>query len=107
MPEFSKPLTLQDISETIASTLFLFQPDALCVSGLTAGKSPGIPLLSQLKGLGLDTAVFCNTGCTMENIKQILDIVDGVVVGTAFKADGKFSNPIDVKRVRNFVAAAR
>ncbi|MCL2398707.1 MAG: BtpA/SgcQ family protein [Defluviitaleaceae bacterium] len=107
MPEFAKYIGERDIGEIITSTLFVSKPDALCVSGLTAGKKPGTELLIKIKDLGLDTLLFCNTGCTKDNIKEILKITDGVIVGTTFKVDGKFNNSIDIKRVKEFMSVAR
>jgi len=107
MPEFAKHVVERDIGEMITSTLFVSRPDVLCVSGLTAGRNPGIELLTKIKNLGLDTLLFCNTGCTKDNIKEILNITDGAIVGTTFKIEGKFNNPIDVRRVKEFMSAAR
>ncbi|MNL78197.1 putative sgc region protein SgcQ [compost metagenome] len=50
-----------------------------------------------------ETVVFCNTGCTVDNIERQLTIADGAVVGTTFKVDGKFDNLVDESRVRIFM----
>ncbi|MNU00644.1 putative sgc region protein SgcQ [compost metagenome] len=47
--------------------------------------------------------MFCNTGCTVDNIERQLTIADGAVVGTTFKVDGKFDNLVDESRVRIFM----
>jgi len=107
MPEFAKHIAERDIGEIITSTLFVSRPDVLCVSGLTAGRNPSMELLVKIKNLASDTLLFCNTGCTKDNIKEILRITDGAIVGTTLKVDGKFNNPIDVKRVKEFMAVAR
>ena len=54
-----------------------------------------------------DTAVFCNTGCRLENIERQLSIADGAVVGTTFKVDGKFDNLVDPERVKPFMDKVR
>jgi len=107
MPEFAKCILERDIGEIIVSTLFISKPDALCVSGLTAGKVPNMDILMKIRNMNQDTSLFCNTGCTKDNIKQILAIADGAIVGTALKAEGNFNNPIDVNRVKEFMSAAR
>ena len=38
---------------------------------------------------------------------KILDIADGVIVGTSIKVDACVSNPVDLNRVRNFVRVVR
>jgi len=107
MPEFAKYIVERDIAEIITSTLFVSKPDVICVSGLTAGRNPGMEVLKKIKNLQLDTLLFCNTGCTKDNAKEILKVADGVIVGTTFKADGKFENAIDVNRVKEFMWVVR
>jgi predicted TIM-barrel enzyme len=36
-----------------------------------------------------------------------MEVADGVIVGSSIKQDGEIANPVDVNRVRRFVAAAR
>ena len=50
-----------------------------------------------------DIPVFCNTGCTAENIQEKLSYSDGACVGTAFKHGGKFANTVDGDRVKAFM----
>ena len=50
-----------------------------------------------------ETAIFCNTGCRIDNIDRQLAVADGAVVGTTFKVDGKFQNFVDPERVRAFM----
>mgnify|MGYP000205265526 CR=1 FL=1 len=47
--------------------------------------------------------VFCNTGCTKENVVEKLSECDGACVGTAFKKDGKFENFVEKQRVMEFM----
>ena len=51
--------------------------------------------------------VFCNTGCTKENIAEKLAQSDGACVGTAFKKDGKFENFVEKERVQEFMQAVK
>ena len=55
----------------------------------------------------LNIAVFCNTGCRPDNIARKLAVSDGAVVGSFFKKDGKFTEHVDVERVRQFMAAVQ
>ncbi|MDX7953492.1 BtpA/SgcQ family protein [Lichenihabitans sp. Uapishka_5] len=93
-----------DIART---TVFNNGPDALCVSGLTAGAETDTQVLSQVKAAVPDTMVFCNTGCRIDNIERQLAVADGAVVGTTFKIDGHFSNLVDPERVKAFMAKVR
>jgi predicted TIM-barrel enzyme len=56
-------------------------------------------LLAQVKSAAEDVPVFCNTGLTLETAREKLAEADGACVGTAFKAEGKFKNPVDLARV--------
>jgi predicted TIM-barrel enzyme len=78
-------------------------PDALCVSGLTAGMQTDIQILKKVKDSVPDMIVFANTGVNLDNVEETLKFADGAVVGTTFKYDGVFENHIDEKRVKEFM----
>jgi len=85
------------------STVFNHRPDALCVSGLTAGSQTDVTILRDVKQAVPDTPVFVNTGVSLENVEEQLKIVDGAIVGTTFKIDGRFENHVDMERVKVFM----
>lgn len=103
VPEAAKYLGSRDICEIARTTVFNNRPDVLCVSGLTAGAETDTQILAQVKKTVPDTAVFCNTGCRIDNIGYQLAVADGAVVGTTFKVDGKFENLVDKSRVKAFM----
>jgi uncharacterized protein len=104
VPEAAKYLVDRDICDIARSTVFNNQPDALCVSGLTAGTETDSQVLTQVKKAVPDTIIFTNTGCNIDNIQGQLAIADGAIVGTTFKKDGQFYNSVDSKRVKAFMA---
>jgi uncharacterized protein len=103
MPEAAKYLADRDIGDIARSTVFNNRPDALCVSGLTAGIPADLQALARVKETVPETVVLCNTGCSLKTIEGILKIADGAIVGTTFKVDGKFENAVDKDRVRAFM----
>lgn len=103
VPEAARYLADRDIVDIARSTVFNNRPDAVCVSGLTAGAQTDSAILKQVKDTVPNTVVFANTGCRIDNIEQQLSIADGAVVGTTFKVDGKFENPVDSARVTTFM----
>ncbi len=103
VPEAAKYLADRDIVDIAVSTVFNNKPDALCVSGLTAGAETDSTVLKRVKDAVPDTVIFANTGCRIDNITKQLAIADGAVVGTTFKVDGKFANPVDATRVKAFM----
>lgn len=103
VPEAAVYLGEREIVSIAKTTVFNNRPDALCVSGLTAGSETDTQILTQVKSVVPDTLVFCNTGCREDNIERQLTYSDGAVVGTTFKIDGKFENSVDINRVRSFM----
>jgi len=103
VPEAAKYVAERNIADIARSTVFNNHPDALCVSGLTAGTETDSAVLKKVKSTVPDTVVLANTGCRIDNIEKQLAIADGAVVGTTFKADGKFENMVDPLRTRAFM----
>jgi membrane complex biogenesis BtpA family protein len=107
VPESAVYLSERHIVDIAKSTVFVSQPDALCVSGLTAGAEASLETLKLVKSAVPDTVVFANTGVRLSNIEQMLGVADGAIVGTAFKRDGYIWNEVDTARVKTFMEAAR
>lgn len=103
VPEAAKYLADREIEDIAKSTVFNNRPDALCVSGLTAGAQTDSQILKRVKDVVPDTVVFANTGVRLNNLEEQLSIADGAVVGTSFKYEGKFENHVDQKRVKEFM----
>ncbi len=103
VPEAATYLGERDIVDIAKSTVFNNQPDALCVSGLTAGAETDSSVLKSVKDIVPDTPVFANTGVRLSNVKEQLSIADGTITATTFKRDGNFFNEVDVKRVKEFM----
>jgi len=107
LPEAARYLAGRDIVDIARSTVFNHRPDALCVSGLTAGVETDAQTLKLVKGTVPETVIFANTGVNLLNVAEQLSIADGAVVGTTFKADGVFENHVDEVRVKRFMDKVR
>lgn len=103
VPEAARYVADRDIESIAKSTVFNNRPDALCVSGLTAGAQTDSQMLKKVKDAVPQTVVLANTGVRRENLQEQLSIADGAVVGTAFKYEGKFENHVDPSRVKAFM----
>lgn len=103
VPEAASYLGSRTIEDIARSTEFNNKPDALCVSGLTAGSETDTQILTRVKKSVKHTPIFCNTGCNVNNIKRQLAAADGAVCATTFKYDGIFENAVDVTRVKAFM----
>lgn len=100
VPEAAKYLADRDIESIARSTEFNNQPDAICVSGLTAGSETDTQVLTKVKGAVKHTPILCNTGCNVNNVVRQLSASDGAVCATTFKYDGVFENAVDESRVK-------
>jgi len=71
------------------------------------GDAPDIAKVQQARALAGDTPILLGSGTNEQNIAAFMQVADGVIVGSSIKQDGDIANPVDVARVRRFVAAAR
>jgi len=107
VPEAAVYLGHRDVADIARSTVFNLRPDALCVSGLTAGVASSTETLRVVKEAVPNTPVFANTGVRPDNIREQLKVADGAVTGTAFKREGYIWNEVEVGRVREFMKIVR
>jgi uncharacterized protein len=103
VPESAAYMAERNVADIARSTVFNTRPDALCVSGLTAGAETDRAILRRVKDAVPNTPVFANTGVRHENVEEQLAIADGIIIGTAFKRDGYIWNEVDSSRVRTFM----
>lgn len=105
VPESAKYVADRDLKDIARSTVFVGNPDAICVSGLTAGAPTDTQALGIVKDAAGNVPVFVNTGVRPANVAEQLSIADGAVMGTFFKKDGKFENRAQLDRVQELVSA--
>jgi predicted TIM-barrel enzyme len=53
------------------------------------------------------TSVFVGSGVTAANIREVLSLAAGIIVGTGLKEGGKVENAIDPNRVAELIRAAK
>lgn len=106
-PESDAYLVERDPRVVAKSIIFSCAPDALCVSGASAGSETSDELLASIHSIAGDVPVFCNTGCNIDTVETKLRLSDGACVGTTFKFGGDFRKGVDVRRVKDFMAVAR
>ncbi len=107
-PEFAAPLGHRPVGVLAHSAVVSSLADAILVSGRMAGAEPDISALREAKAAAGDgVPVLVNTGAKADNIRQFLDVADGVIVGSSLKVDGYTWNPVDEGRVRAFMKAVR
>lgn len=107
VPESAQYLAARDLGSITRTTVFATAPDAICVSGPTAGAQTDSAALQTVKASAGTVPVFVNTGVRVENVAEQLGIVDGAIVGTTFKQDGVFENRAVRPRVDEFMSTVR
>jgi hypothetical protein len=107
-PEFASPLGQRSVAERARSACISSLVDAILVSGLTAGMEVSLKDLRAAKGaVPPQVPVLANTGVNHSNMKRILDVADGAIVGSCMKVDGYTWNRVDPARVTRFMKEAR
>jgi len=107
-PEFASPLGSRTAGERAQSAVVSSLADAILVSGPRAGAGPDPALLREVKtAVGPEVPVLLNTGARADSIGALLQVADGVIVGSSLKVDGYTWNPVEEARVRAFMAAVR
>jgi membrane complex biogenesis BtpA family protein len=107
VPESAAYLAERDLASVTRTTVFATLPDAICVSGLTAGAPTDLEALAIVKKSAGAVPVFVNTGVKAENVADQLALADGAIVGTYFKEDGVFENRARRERVAELMANAK
>lgn len=107
VPESAIYLADRSLKSIIETTVFATLPDAICVSGSTAGAPTDPESLAIVKAASGDVPVFVNTGVQAHNIAGQLSVADGAIVGTYFKEGGVFENRVDRARVEELMGEAR
>jgi membrane complex biogenesis BtpA family protein len=103
----SAPVAPHDLSDEVEETIARGCADVIIISGRATGRQTAIEDLKLAKAAGGQTPVFVGSGIGEASVREVLRLADGLIVGTAFKKDGVSTNPVDIDRVRSFVAAVR
>jgi predicted TIM-barrel enzyme len=78
--------------------------DAVIVTGSATGEEPGADDIGAVRGrCGLP--LYLGSGITPENLQRYYADADGFIVGSTFKAAGRWSEPVDARRVERLMTA--
>ena len=107
----SAPLTPEGYSaESFADATERGLADAVVASGAGTGaaidRAALEAVVDERERHGLETPVFVGSGVRPETIGDLLALADGVIVGTALKAAGETTAPVDEERVATLVSRA-
>lgn len=103
----ASPIGAFDRAEVARETAYRGLADALIVTGRATGSPASVEALREVRAAVPDRPLLVGSGVTSESIGAMLSVADGVIVGTALKEGGRVEAPIDPRRARQLVAAAR
>ncbi|MFA7568930.1 MAG: BtpA/SgcQ family protein [Defluviitoga tunisiensis] len=99
----SVPLGERDIGDIAKAAIFFGLADAVCLAGTTAGSPVDEEDIIKSKKKVGESPVFIGTGVNIKNVEKMLNIGDGVIVGTSLKIDGDTFKPIDFEKACSFI----
>jgi uncharacterized protein len=103
----SAPLAPISVEQEAEDLIHRGQADGLIVTGAGTGKSTPLAEVERIKAAAGRTPVFVGSGVTARTIADCLAHADGAIVGSWLKEGGVAAHPVDWKRCRQLVAAAR
>lgn len=90
----------------VAHAVEFMKGDAVIVTGATTGDSPNLSDLRVTKK-ATSLPIYLGSGITHKNLESYFRLADGFIVGSEFKEDGKWFNPLDEERVARFMSRHR
>lgn len=103
----SAPLSPRPLEEEARELVERAGADALIVTGAATGEPPARDHLERIEDAAAGTPVLAGSGARTGTVADLMDLCDGVIVGSALRTDGRAGAPVDADRVRALVEAAR
>ncbi len=92
-----------DIVQTAHAAEY-FLSDGLILTGAATGEAASADELRAVQA-ATRLPVLVGSGITADNLKTYLPLADAFIVGSHFKQDGHWANPLDPARIRRLLAA--
>lgn len=89
------------LAETAQAAGF-FMSDGMIITGTSTGIAADLEDLEAVKQV-TELPVLVGSGITLENVDKYIKLSDALIVGSYFKKEGKWSNPVDFERVKKFM----
>ena len=101
--EFAHSLDARPIELRARSAVFSSMADAILVSGPITGQPAASSDLKKVCAALPDVPVFANTGVNLDNVRDVMSVASGCIIGTHFKIDGDTWKAVDRARVARFM----
>ena len=76
--------------------------DALVITGFETGTAPDEAKVHDCKKT-VSLPILLGSGVTLDNANSLLSVADGAIVGSWFKKDNNWKNPVDFDRTKAFM----
>jgi hypothetical protein len=91
------------IGDTAVAVEFM-RADAVIVTGAATGEEPSDADLSAVRR-SCQLPLILGSGVTVDNLERFYHMADGFIVGSHFKKNGRWNEPVDAARVDRFMRA--
>jgi membrane complex biogenesis BtpA family protein len=86
----------------MAATVEFMRGDAIIITGSVTGEPPKAADVREAKAHST-LPVLLGSGISTDNLADYYPFADGFIIGSAFKTDGHWANPVDPARVEQFM----
>jgi hypothetical protein len=93
------------IGETAAAAEFM-RADAVIVTGAATGREASDADIADVRQ-HCRLPLYLGSGITADNLAHYYSLADGFIVGSHFKTEGRWSEPVDPRRVEQFMRVLR
>jgi len=90
----------------MAATVEFMRGDAVIITGSMTGEPPRAEDLREAKAR-TTLPVLLGSGLGIDNLSDYYAIADGFIVGSSFKREGHWANPVDPARVERFMSEVK
>jgi len=101
----SAPLGTVDLDQQARDLVHRGLADGLVVSGRATGEATPLGDLKRVRDVVPGVPLLAGSGVTPDTARALLDVADGLIVGTTLKRQGRVDQPVDPERVRRLVEA--
>lgn len=85
-----------------AEAVEFMRGDAVIVTGGTTGSAPKLSDVEEVKA-SCRLPLILGSGVSLDNVASFFQAADGFIIGSHFKQDGHWANPIDAQRVQKLL----
>jgi membrane complex biogenesis BtpA family protein len=103
----SSPLAPRALAEEAQDLVTRGLADAILVTGEGTGRAVDLGKLALVRGATKGVPLFVASGATADSLPALAEHADGVIVGSALRADGVAGGPVDPGRAKAFARAFR